>query len=117
MYHPRNKSILVRLTETEHIHLKNQAATAGFKVEPFVRSLINGSKLKPRPTNEYACLLREISAIGNNINQIARRVNSQGYAGQNEIHEAAHLAAEALKIIREEMYGIHKNKGYPSTPR
>lgn len=113
----RNKSVLVRLTETEHTHLKNQAATAGFKVEPFVRSLINGSRLKPRPPDTYVGLLRELSAIGNNINQIARRANSQGYAGLNEIHEAAQFAAEALKIVREEMYGIHKNKGYPSTPR
>lgn len=48
-----------------------------------------GEHLCPRPPDAYAALLRELSAIGNNINQIAHWTNGKGYATQAEIHEAS----------------------------
>lgn len=66
----RAKQILVRLNEPEYRYLKKQLATSGLKQEPFIRSLIMGISIRPRPPDGYAALLRELSAIGNNINQI-----------------------------------------------
>lgn len=81
----RDKAVLIRLTEYEKEHLKRQAAITGFKVEPFIRSLIMNSKLRPRPPGEYGEILRELSAIGNNINQIARVANGVGKINWNEL--------------------------------
>lgn len=55
------------------------------KKEPFVRTLIMGVNLRPRPPDEYAEIRRQLAAIGNNINQIARAVNARGFATKEEI--------------------------------
>jgi hypothetical protein len=83
----RNKAVLIRLTETEKEYLKKQAAITGFKIEPFVRSLIMNSKLRPRPPDEYGKIIRELSAIGNNVNQIARVANSLGKINYHELEK------------------------------
>ena len=69
------------------------------KIEPFLRQLILGVELRPKPPDCYAALLRELSAIGNNINQIAHWTNGKGYATQAEIHEAASLVKQAYRRI------------------
>ena len=74
----RSKKISIRLSEKEYAHLKEQADLAGLKIEPFLRNLISGVKMKPRPKEEWAELIRQISAVGNNINQIAHRANIHG---------------------------------------
>ena len=83
----RNNAVLIRLTESEKEHLKRQAAITGFKVEPFIRSLIMNSKLRPRPPDEHGKIIRELSAIGNNVNQIARVANSLGKINYNELQK------------------------------
>ena len=70
--------ISVRLNEREHEHLKKQARLSGYPMEPFIRALIMGVTLKPRPPDECRELLRELSAIGNNVNQIAHQMNAYG---------------------------------------
>ena len=74
----RSKKISISLSEKEYAHLKEQADLAGLKIEPFLRNLISGVKMKPRPQEEWAEIIRQISAVGNNINQIAHRANIHG---------------------------------------
>ena len=87
------------MNEVEYRHLREQAAIAGMGINPFMRSLIAGTQLRSRPPDQYAGLLRELSAIGNNINQIAHWTNGKGYATQAEIHEAASLVKQAYRSI------------------
>lgn len=72
----RERKITVRLTDAERGHLLEQAELAGLKIEPFVRNVILGVQMQPRPKEEWAELLRQTSGIANNINQITKRVNS-----------------------------------------
>nr|WP_147539348.1 plasmid mobilization relaxosome protein MobC [Anaerotruncus rubiinfantis] len=58
--------------------MKEQADLCSMKMEPLIRRLIMGMELQPRPPDEYAALLRELSAIGNNLNQLARVANTTG---------------------------------------
>ena len=69
------KTMTLRLNATEYAHLCRQAEVTGLKKEPLVRQLIMGVNLRPRPPDAYAELLRALSAIGNNINQIAKKAN------------------------------------------
>lgn len=97
----RNHSVLIRLTEEERCYLKEQAEIAGLKVEPYLRSLILGSRLKPHPPDAYLDLLRELSAIGNNLNQIARIANATRRTQNGELYEAQQLVKEAVRLVRE----------------
>ena len=97
----RNRHVSVWLTDAELAHLRKQATAAGLGIDPFLRSLILGVQLRPRPPDTYAALLRELSAIGNNINQIAHTVNGQKYAAGSQIDQAAALVRRAWRLVKD----------------
>lgn len=101
MTRTRNRHVSVWLTDAELAHLRKQAAAAGLGIDPFLRSLILGVQLRPRPPDTYAALLRELSAIGNNINQIAHTVNGQKYAADSQINQAAALVRRAWRLVKD----------------
>ena len=96
----RPRHVSVWMNETEYQHLKKQAEIAGMGLDPFIRSLIAGVQLRPRPPDEYTRLLRELSAIGNNINQIAYWANATRSIRESEIVEAAVLAHKAWELVK-----------------
>ena len=97
----RNRHVSVWLTDAELVHLRKQAAAAGLGIDPFLRSLILGVQLRPRPPDTYAALLRELSAVGNNINQIAHTVNGQKYAADSQIDQAVVLVRRAWRLVKD----------------
>lgn len=97
----RNRHISVWLTDQEHQHLQEQAARAGLGIDPFIRTLIQGVNLRPRPPDEYAALLRELSAIGNNINQIAHTANGKKDISPSEVGEAVRLTRQAWRLVKD----------------
>ena len=97
----RNRHISVWMNEREYQYLKRQAANAGLGIDPFIRSLVAGVQLRPRPPDAYAALLRELSAIGNNANQIAYWANAQHSISEKNIREAAALVREAWRLVKE----------------
>ena len=72
----------------------------GLSVSVLIRKLIAGIQLRPRPPDEYPKLLRELSAIGNNINQIAYWANAQKSIHEAEIVDAAVLARKAWELVK-----------------
>lgn len=95
------KTMTLRLNAAEYAHLCQLADVTGLKKEPMVRQLIMGIDLRPRPPDTYAALLRELSAIGNNINQLAHQANARGAATEDEIHEALRLVRQTARLVRE----------------
>lgn len=95
----RERKITVRLTDAERGHLLEQAELAGLKIEPFVRNVILGVQMQPRPKKEWAELLRQTSGIANNINQITKRVNS----GEPVTEETLRLIADMQAQIWEKL--------------
>ena len=93
--------ISLRLNEQEHEHLKQQAALSGFPMEQFLRSLVANEKMRPRPPNEYAEIRRQLAAIGNNINQIAKVANSCGNVRQADIDYIIERQSHLWDMIRE----------------
>lgn len=72
----------------------------GLSVSVLIRKLIAGSQLRPRPPDEYTNLLRELSAIGNNINQIAYWANARKSIREAELVDAAVLAKKAWELVK-----------------
>lgn len=95
----RERKITVRLTDAERDHLLKQAELAGLKIEPFVRNVILGVKMQPRPKEEWAELLRQTSGIANNINQITKRANS----GEPVTEEMLRLIADMQAQIWDKL--------------
>ena len=97
----RNLHVSVWMNEQEYRHLKKQAELAGLGIDPFIRSLVAGVQIRPRPPDTYAALLRELSAIGNNVNQIAYWANARKGITESEIKEAAELVRKAWRLVKE----------------
>lgn len=71
MTRKRGISIIVRLNALEQENLIKQVKKSGLSQEGFIRSLINGYVPKELPPPDYFSMMRELHAIGNNLNQIA----------------------------------------------
>ena len=97
----RPRHISVWMNDKEYRHLKKQAELAGMGIDPFIRSLVSGTQLRPRPPDQYATLLRELSAIGNNINQIAYWANARKGITESEIKDAVELVRKAWRLVKE----------------
>lgn len=61
----------------------------------------NGKEILPRPPDEYYKILREINAIGNNINQIAYIANSQKHISAENINRAVKMVGDIMNIVRK----------------
>lgn len=89
------------LDENELAHLKSLCELSGLSANAYLRKLLLGEAVRPRPPDEYAALLRELSALGNNLNQLVRKANSLGTASQTDIAQAVILAEEAFRLVKE----------------
>ena len=96
------KQLTLRLTADEYAHVKRLSKSSGLKMEPAIRALVMGVNLYPRPPDEYAEIRRQLAAIGNNINQIARAVNARGFATKEDI-AAITAAQEKIWSITERL--------------
>jgi hypothetical protein len=93
--------ISVRLNEQEHKHLKEQAMIAGRPVEPFIRALITDVELRPRPPDELAELLRQLSGMAVNINQIAKVANASGFIRMEDIVHIKMMQGMLWRAVKE----------------
>lgn len=73
----RKRKVTVRLTEKERAALREKVMESGLCMEPFLRNLIAEKEMKARPQEEWAALVRQVSGVANNINQIAKKVNTE----------------------------------------
>lgn len=98
----RSHQIALRLNDRELRHLNRQSELSGLSREEYLRSLILGTELHPRPCTHHADLLRKVSGLCNNANQLAHRANSTGVAGQESVDKMTALAAEIYQLVRQQ---------------
>ena len=97
----RNIRAQVWLNEAENQRLHNNVKRTGLSQENYLRSLINGYAPKELPPIDYHSMIRELRAIGGNINQLVDKANTTGYVDEAGFErEAAHLRKVILEIQR-----------------
>ena len=89
------------LDDMEYKHLLKQCSISGLNTSALIRHSVMGVEILPRPPDACAALLRELSAIGNNINQIAHNTNAKKEAEAAEVDEAVKLVYQALRLVKE----------------
>ena len=94
------KRVSLRLNSTEYAHLKQLSMDTGLKIEPVIRRLIVGAELRPRPPGELTELLRQMSGVAANINQIAKVANASGFVRMEEI--------DHIKAMQEMLWQMMK---------
>ena len=68
-----------RFSPEEYNTLCNNAERCGLTHSAYLRHLINGYKPKEKPDKEFYDVLRQLSSISNNLNQLTAKANSLGF--------------------------------------
>ena len=97
----RNHFVGLWLNDEELSHLREQCEITGLSASVLIRQAIAGVQLRQRPPDEYAPLLRVLSSIGNNVNQIAHWANAKKSIQEAEIKQAILLANKAWNLVKE----------------
>ena len=97
----RLNRVEVRLNEKESKHLEKQIAASGLNKSEFLRDLIMKTEIHPKPSEEIHEILRLISNIANNTNQIAKVANTSGYINPKEIKGLLIMVDKCWFMIKE----------------
>ena len=89
------------LNEAEHRQLERLCHTTGLSASALLRKLILEQELSPHPPEIYAKLLREMSAIGNNVNQLAYWANAKKSVSEQELQEVIQLIKQAWSLLKD----------------
>ena len=89
--------LTIYLTSDEIARIREAADLAGMTVSAFVRGAALGTQVRAKPTRARSALIRELSAVGNNLNQLARRANAGRMPVEAEIRRSLD---EVLAVIR-----------------
>ena len=91
--------IAVNLCTQDYYALKAKATQAGMTCTEAARLAITGCKILQRLTPEQMDYIRKLSGMGNNLNQIARKANAEGYANMRS--EYLYLADKIDNVINQ----------------
>ena len=103
----------VRFTEEEYAALKGKCEIAGMKMEPFVRALVDGCRIKPAPPDSYNKLRQQLSAIGNNLNQLTHVANATGRVSAPQLDRAQSLLEDMLNAGKIKAFRIGRSYRIP----
>ena len=89
------------LNAEEKAVLDRRAAEAGMNRSAYIRHMIRTSNLKPYPEGFLKKVKEEIKVFGDEINEIAKAVNSRGFVKAEEIYRIIELEKCLLEVLRE----------------
>lgn len=117
----RTKQVLVRLTDQEYADAANKADRAGYPLATMFREAAfghPGPRARRRPPADHKALrqlLGECGRVGNNINQIAHRLNADGPLDIPELRAALaaylEIRAAILRALAMETTGESVPRG------
>ena len=100
----RNRNIqkIVRFNRKEAQDLQKKARKACMSEAGLIRLLVKGYEPREKPDERFYDVMRELSSIGNNINQLSVKANSLGFIDTVQLNrEAEKWHKLQAKIERE----------------
>ena len=97
-----NKQISFRVSESEYLDLERSAKVLNISVPALSKRRHRGLIVAPKIDSENAKeIARHLTGLGNNTNQIAKRLNSIEYANQEELESIKKEVDRTLKGLAE----------------
>ena len=96
----RNIEKHILMNKAEAQDLQKKAKRACLSEGGLIRLLLRGYEPREKPDERFYDVMRELSSIGNNINQIARSVNA-GIATREDVQEATELLGRVYEKLYE----------------
>ena len=107
----RNVDKHIWFSRAEAQELQRKAKKACLSEAGLIRLLIKGYEPKEKPDDRFYDVMRELSAIGNNINQLAAKANTLGFIDapmlKNEVEKWNKFQAEVERhYLRPDKSGM-----------
>ena len=85
----RNIQKIVRFSRDEAQDLQKKAKKSCLSEAGLIRLLLRGYEPREKPDERFYDVMREISSIGNNINQLAVKANALGFVDAPQLKKEA----------------------------
>lgn len=85
----RNIQKIVRFSRDEAQDLQKKAKKACLSEAGLIRLLLRGYEPREKPDERFYDVMRELSYIGNNINQLAVKANALGFVDAPQLKKEA----------------------------
>lgn len=85
----RNIQKIVRFSRDEAQDLQKKAKKACLSEAGLIRLLLRGYEPREKPDERFYDVMRELSSIGNNINQFAVKANALGFVDAPQLKKEA----------------------------
>jgi len=95
----RNVQVLFRLNRKEAEQLDKNVRKSGLSREAYLRQIIQRLVPKEAPPPDYYGMMRELHAIGNNLNQISTKAHTLNVIDVQRYDEAVRLFKQAVDQI------------------
>lgn len=107
----KEKVISVRVTTMEYLALKKRARDAGMSLSSFTRSALLSAKVVQRISKNDADTLRKLSGEANNLNQLARSANKDGFRGvAREITSLRNIIVDIINHLSDDWKNYAKSR-------
>lgn len=71
--------IAIKMTTEDYYLLKSKAKSAGVSASELIRSCVSNGGVKERLSKEHGDFIRKLCGMANNLIQLARKANAEGY--------------------------------------
>lgn len=102
----KQKTRVIRVPDEDWERVRRLAKASGRSMSAYIRSLLNLEVPRPIPPEEYRQLQRELSAIGNNINQMARLSHELGNVDYSKFHDALKTIYDVQKRLAKQQQPV-----------
>ena len=101
-----------KLSETELLKLESDARKVGKNRSEYLRELVKNSKgVDTTFASDRSSFIRQITGIATNVNQIAKVVNTQGFAYTSDI-DGLKRDLEDIKRLTQEVLSVWQSLRY-----
>ena len=105
MTRKREHRMTVRLNGDEYTKVLSKIERSGLSKQEYILSSILNKKIQERLNVDYFKLINEVNHVGTNLNQIARKLNSNESILKDEIIKNQMLLSQVLKNLNDQIKG------------
>lgn len=105
MTRKRKHRMTVRLNGDEYTKVLSKIERSGLSKQEYILSSILNKKIQERLNVDYFKLINEVNHVGTNLNQIARKLNSNESILKDEIIKNQTLLNQVLKNLNDQIKG------------
>ena len=98
-YQKRTKLVRIMFCENDFIYVQSKAAKAGLSVSEYCHQAAMDNHIRETISSELAKLIRDLSGIANNVNQIAHQMHIDGFDAVKD--QCLHIIAAISSIINQ----------------